>query len=98
MPLEGLRLTPEMVRRYTDQGAWGTTRLHDHLDRHARERPDHLAVVSPARGGPEETRLTSRQLADEVGRAARAMRALGLGPGDVVSIQLPNWYEYVVLA
>ena len=96
--MEGLRLTPEMVRRYTDQGAWGATLLHDHLDRHARERSDHLAVVSPARGGPEETRLTYRQLADEVGRATRALKALGLGRGDVVSIQLPNWYEYLVLA
>ncbi len=96
--MEGLRLTPEMVHRYTGQGAWGTTLLHDFLDHHARARPNHLAVVSPARGGPEETRLSWGQLADEVGRAARALRALSVDRGDVVSVQLPNWYEYVVLA
>ena len=96
--VEGLRLTPEMVRRYTEQGAWGTTLLHDFLDRHAAERPNHQAVVSPARGRDELARLTYRQLAEEVDRAAGGLRALGLGQGDVVSIQLPNWYEFLVLA
>ena len=96
--MEGLRLTPEMVRRYTEQGAWGSTLLHDYLDRHAAVRPDHLAVVSPARGSDRQARLTYRELAEEVDRATRALRALGIEQGDVVSIQLPNWYEYLVLA
>ncbi|MBA2450272.1 MAG: AMP-binding protein [Chloroflexi bacterium] len=96
--MDGLRLTPEMVDRYTAQGSWGATLLHDYLARHAAERPQREAVVSPARGSEERARLTWRQLGAEVERAAGGMRALGLGTGDVVSIQLPNWYEYLVLA
>jgi cyclohexanecarboxylate-CoA ligase len=54
--------------------------------------------VSPARGSDRQARLTYRELAEEVDRATRALRALGIEQGDVVSIQLPNWYEYLVLA
>ena len=96
--MDGLRLTPEMVHRYTAQGSWGATLLHDYLTRHAVERPEREAVVSPARGSEQRVRLTWRRLGAEVERAAGGLRALGLGKGDVVSIQLPNWYEYLVLA
>ena len=39
-----------------------------------------------------------RELGDRVARAAAGLRALGVGPGDVVAIQLPNWWEFVVTA
>lgn len=96
--MEGWRLTPALIRRYTELGFWGDLRLHDYLDRHARERPEATAVVSPRRGGPEAVHLTWAQLQAEVDRAARALGALGVGRGDVVSVQLPNWYEFLVLA
>ena len=33
-----------------------------------------------------------------VERAAGALRGLGVGRGDVVAVQLPNWWEFVVTA
>jgi acyl-CoA synthetase (AMP-forming)/AMP-acid ligase II len=57
------------------------------LPRHARYRPDHLAVVCGAR------RLTFRELEAEVNRFANALRALGLRKGDKLAIILPNCIE-----
>jgi acyl-CoA synthetase (AMP-forming)/AMP-acid ligase II len=46
----------------------------------------------------ERDRLTFAQLADEVGRAARALVASGVEPGDRVAIWAPNCTEWVVAA
>jgi len=39
-------------------------------------------------------RVTYRELLARVDRTAAALQNLGLGPGDVVTIQLPNWVEF----
>jgi 3-phosphoshikimate 1-carboxyvinyltransferase len=70
----------------------------DQVRRHARERPDHDAVIeaeSPGRPGDSLTWLELDQRADD---AASLLLELGVGPGDVVAWQLPNWFEFVVLA
>ena len=36
--------------------------------------------------------------ADLVARAAAALKRLGIGPGDVISVQLPNWWEFAVIS
>jgi long-chain acyl-CoA synthetase len=57
------------------------------LARHARYRPDHLAVVCGAR------RLTFREHYSDVNRLSNALRELGLAKGDKVAIILPNCLE-----
>jgi cyclohexanecarboxylate-CoA ligase len=49
-----------------------------------------------ARAGPSASGWAD--LADRVARAAAALRQRGVGPGDVVAIQLPNWWEFAVVA
>lgn len=61
------------------------------LDRALVERPDAVAVV--ARGGT----LTYRQLDEAASRAAGALAALGLRPGDRVAASLPNDLDVVVV-
>ncbi|WP_169166280.1 AMP-binding protein [Cellulomonas taurus] len=51
--------------------------------------PDHPAVVD-SRGA----RLSYAQVDDAAARIATWLRAVGVGPGDVVSVQLPNWAEF----
>ena len=94
--MEGSRLTPEMVGVYTQRGLWSHRLLHDYLWQYAEERPEHTAVVGPARGGAGQVRLCYKALRGEVEELARALVALELGPGDIVSVQLPNWYEFLV--
>src|ERR1700756_2860865 len=60
------------------------------LERTARHLPDHDALISPDR------RFTFAQLRQEVRRAAAAMIALGVAPGDRVTIWSPNTWHWVV--
>jgi acyl-CoA synthetase (AMP-forming)/AMP-acid ligase II len=60
------------------------------LDRIARELPGHDALVTPDRT------LTYAELHAEVRRAAAAMIALGVAPGDRVAIWSPNTWHWVV--
>jgi HIP---CoA ligase len=60
------------------------------LERMARQLPNHDALVSPDR------RFTFGQLREEVRRAAAAMIALGVAPGDRVAIWSPNTWHWVV--
>ncbi len=62
------------------------------VDRMAREFPDHPAVVSEDRG------LTFAQLRLEVRRAAAAMIARDVQPGDAVAIWSPNTWHWVIAA
>ena len=54
-------------------------------------RPSAVAVVDGA------VTLTYGELEGSVGAAAASLAALGVGRGEVVSWQLPNWHEAVVL-
>jgi HIP---CoA ligase len=60
------------------------------LDRIARELPDHPAVVTP------EKTLTFAGLRTEVRRAAAALVAAGIEPGDRIAIWSPNTWHWVV--
>jgi long-chain acyl-CoA synthetase len=57
------------------------------LSRHARTRPDHLAVVF------QQQRLTWRELHQRVNRLANALLALGIRKGDKIATLLPNTLE-----
>ena len=61
------------------------------LPRHARYRPDHLAVVCG------EDRLSFRELEVRVNRVANALADLGLRKGDKLAIVLPNRVELLEL-
>src|ERR1019366_3194406 len=46
----------------------------------------------------DETALTWHELIDRAARFGGYLRAQGIGPGDVVMWQLPNWWECLVTA
>ncbi len=53
--------------------------------------PDKLAIVADRADRSEQRRFTYAELGDLVSRAAAALAGLGIGRGDVVSVQMPNW-------
>lgn len=79
-------------------GLWTDETMDDFLARHLQAFPDKEAVVAYRVDRDRPFRLTYRQLADRVNRAAAALHRLGVRRGDVVSVQLPNWWEFAVLA
>ncbi|MGE7386864.1 AMP-binding protein [Streptomyces sp. NPDC004126] len=80
---------------YRAAGWWrDRTVLHD-LRRWAREQPDKPALVC-YRGDAYET-VGYAELARRVDRLAVGLLRLGVRPGDVVTLQLPNSWELVAL-
>ena len=62
--------------------------VHDALDRQVKERPDKVAYIFEGEPGDVE-KITYKELGEEVGRLANAMKKLGLKKGDRVAIYLP---------
>src|SRR2546421_465813 len=85
------RLTPAMAARWRGAGLWTEDTLATVLARRVREMPEREALTDGAH------RLTYRALTDGIDRMAVRLRALGVGPGDVVTIQLPNWIEFALV-
>lgn len=85
-----LRPSPE-ARRYVADGSWSGELVDRALRDGARRHPDRLAVVD------RDRRWDYATLDRAVDRAAAGLHRLGVGPGEVVSFQLPNWLEAVVV-
>jgi acyl-CoA synthetase len=80
----------ELVKRYEAEGWWTPDTLGELLDRGLRAAPEtefrvHSAV-RPWTGTFGDVERVARRLAG-------GLRARGVGPGDVVAFQLPNWME-----
>ncbi|MDR7523732.1 MAG: AMP-binding protein [Armatimonadota bacterium] len=91
MPRFQTRLTPELIDRYTRSGHWGTETFYDTLARRAAAHPERVAIVD------HRARVTYGELRTLVDRVAAGLAALGVEPGDVVTIQLPNWAEFAAV-
>lgn len=84
-------LTTELIENYTRQGYWVNRTICDHLDDVAARTPDKVAFVDRRR------QITYRELKSEVDHAALGLLELGVESGDVISFQLPNWIEWIVV-
>jgi acyl-CoA synthetase (AMP-forming)/AMP-acid ligase II len=84
-------LTPEIIAGRTARGEWDGMTIARHLDRLYDRRPDQLVVVD---GGK---RIGAAMLRDMAQRLLAALQARGVRPGDVVSFQLPNWHEAILV-
>ena len=85
------RLSEQDVVRYTRSGAWRNTTLADCARRLAQQSPERTAVVEGARTA------TFAEVYAQAQRLASAFNVLGLRPGGVISLQLPNWIETLAI-
>lgn len=97
-----IQLDPSVIaaraRGMREGGFWLDRTVDSYFAENVRKHPQKTAVIGYRAGGKLPRRLTYVELADFVERAAASLRAMGIGPGDVVAIQLPNWWEFVVVA
>lgn len=89
----------ERIDEYVGKG-WWTAETGDQLFRdRVAEFPDKIALVDPANRavltGGEPRSLTWTELEREVTHLAAELLARGVGPGDVVGVQLPNYGELI---
>ncbi|MBM4268674.1 MAG: AMP-binding protein [Deltaproteobacteria bacterium] len=85
------RISPERRRLHEARGEWPHPNLSEVLARRVAESPDEVLYVAG------EERVTAPELSHRVARLATGLRRLGVRPGAVVSWQLGNWIEGVVL-
>src|ERR1700716_3644879 len=79
-------------------GYWLDKTVDQLLTEAAARTPDKVSIVADRADRDQARRLTYRELEELAERAASSLRKLGIGPGDVVTVQLPNWWEFVVTA
>ena len=79
-------------------GLWRGETVDTYVRRALRDCPDKTAIVAYGQGEPAPRRLSYRELDGLVDRAARNLARLGAGHGDVVSYQVPNSPEFMILS
>ena len=90
MVLEGFIPHPtQLAEEYIAKGLWKGLTIGDLLDRAVSRHPDRIALVD------EKNRVTYKELQEKVNRLARSFLSLGIKKDDRVTIQLPNWAEFV---
>lgn len=82
----------------TQAGFWRHQTINHFMTQALQKCPEHVAVVAHRSDVAEPVRLTYRLLDQKVDRITRGLTALGVGHSDVVSWQLPNWWEFMALA
>ncbi|MGE8319038.1 MAG: cyclohexanecarboxylate-CoA ligase [Comamonas sp.] len=93
MPFDAILLPPRRARLVA-QGLWHDRTINDYLDAAAVACPERLALAALRVETGEERRFSYRELARMADRIAVGLARLGVGPGDVVACQLPNWWQF----
>ncbi len=73
-----------------------TNAAYNCLDRHLKDKADKTALIWVGNEPGEERKFTYRELYEEVGKLANALRKLGVKKGDRVSIYLPMIPELAI--
>ena len=81
----------DVVAANTAAGYWPGRTVHDMLVDAAGRHPDRTLIVDVA------GRVTYGEALALSARLAGNLAALGVGPGDVVAVQLPNWRHFPLL-
>ncbi|WP_219215978.1 AMP-binding protein [Variovorax boronicumulans] len=79
------------ARHYRASGQWSDRTIWAAACEAAAEQPERIAVIDG------DHAYTTRQVVGAARSLAASLHAMGLRPGDVISYQLPNWWECAVI-
>jgi acyl-CoA synthetase (AMP-forming)/AMP-acid ligase II len=91
---QDLVTTPEREAALVSAGLWDDSTLLGQLASHTLGKPNAVSIVDPAVG----YEATFHDLDRRSNQVAHFLATRGIQPGDVVALQLPNWYTSVVVA
>ena len=84
-------LKPELAERWRRSGLWTNQSIFDLLAARAAEHPDREVFADATQ------RMTYGALKEKVERCAAFLADIGIGPGDVVTVQLPNRVAFPIV-
>ena len=90
-------LTRERVEAATEAGHWPNRTAGDYLDEALRSYPDKVFITDYKTETGTRTTLSYRDIDRVSRRIGAGLAARGIGKGDVVAFQLPNWWEFAAL-
>jgi cyclohexanecarboxylate-CoA ligase len=79
------------------QGLWLDRTINDELDACVAQCPQREALVAVRVEAGDTRRFTYLELATMADRIAVGLTRLGVARGDVVAMQLPNWWQFTAL-
>ena len=83
---------------FREAGYWLDKTVDELLTEAVATVPDKVAIVADRADRDQARRFTYRELNELADRAASSLLRLGVVSGDIVTVQLPNWWEFVVTA
>ncbi len=91
----------EMIKEWTEKGAWGKKTLIDYFKENVSKYPDEVCVVDPYDKedlmGFKPERLTYRELDRAVDATAEGLLKMGIQKDDIIVVQIPNCWELAML-
>jgi acyl-CoA synthetase (AMP-forming)/AMP-acid ligase II len=90
MQIESM-ITPEMAAQYRQQGYWTDKTLGEHFAEMAQKYASKTAILY------KDQQITYAQLEKQANNVAASLVEAGLKKGDVLSVQLPNWPEFIYI-
>ena len=79
-------------------GHWKNTTILEYFDRNVAQYPDKVAVTDYNTDAGTSTTLSNRQLSRLVNRMALGLVDMGVEKGDVIAMQLPNWWQFMAVS
>jgi cyclohexanecarboxylate-CoA ligase len=83
---------------FREAGYWLDKTVDQLLTEAVAKAPDKVSIVADRADRERALRLTYKELERHANCAATSLLRLGVGRGDIVTVQLPNWSEFVVTA
>ena len=96
MEFDAILLPPRRAESIA-KGWWFDRTINHELDACVAAYPDKIALTAVRSESGEVRRFTYRELGTLADRIAVGLARLGVGRNDVVSMQLPNWWQFSLM-
>lgn len=93
----GMVLDQTRIDNEVRTGNWKNQILTDYFGDVLHENPDQVAIIAYRQEDGAEITLSYSDLDNYASRIAGNLAALGVVKGDIISFQLPNWWQFVAL-
>ena len=90
-------LLPPRREEMLQQGYWLNKTILQSLNEAVQQYPDKVALVSYKTEDQSEKNFTYREMLHTANKISLGLKRLGVQKQDIVSCQLPNWWEFTLL-